>query len=188
MNKREYATVCALLGALWPQHKWSVETIKAGERILLDLPADDVLAAVEMLAAEGERFAPNPGQVRKTAVEMATIAAGSDMPDADEALGEVYEAIARVGHYGTPEWSHEAIGATVDALGGWQEAVCHHENTEAFRAHFLKLYASAVTRRRRQQVAPESVRQLIATGLDLRLGRGDEDPPTGLSLVEGTPE
>lgn len=187
MTKTEYTQLVALVTGLWPNNRWEVATIRAGERLLLDLPAADVLAAVEMLAAEGERFAPNPGQIRKAAVEMATIAAGSDMPDADDALSEVYEAIARVGYYRTPTWSHEAIGAAVDAFGGWQ-AVCLDENPEAFRAHFMKLYASAVTRRRRQEVAPESVRQLIATGLDLRLGRGDEDPPTGLSLVEGTPE
>lgn len=169
MTKTEYAKTVALITGLWPNNRWEVATIRAGERILLDLRAEEVLAAVEQLAADGERYAPNPGQVRKAAVELAARASG-DCHEADEALAEVFAAVARIGYYRRPEWSHPAIASTVEALGGWQ-AVCLDENPEAFRAHFLRLYGVAATRVARERVAPDSVRELVTAGLDLSLKR-----------------
>lgn len=169
MTRDEYASICGLIGGLWPSNKWGMETIVAGERLLLDLPVDAALAAVEQLAADGERYAPNPGQVRKAAVELAARASG-DCHEADEALAEVFAAVARIGYYRRPEWSHPAIASTVEALGGWQ-AVCLDENPEAFRAHFLRLYGVAATRVARERVAPDSVRELVTAGLDLSLKR-----------------
>lgn len=165
MKKDEYAYVAAELNALWPSSKWEVATIKAGEHLLLDLPAQAVLAAVRQLAAEGERFAPNPGQVRRRAVELTAPA----IPSADEALAEVYEQMAKVGSYGTPEWSHPAIKAAVDAMGGWW-GLCRSEDTMADRAHFLKIYGSVEHRHQNEQLVAPTVTELLK-GLDLRLDR-----------------
>ena len=180
MTKSEYAKAVSLVTGLWPNNRWETATIRAGERLLLDLPGAHVLAAVEMLAAEGERYAPNPGQIRRKAIEVASRVRADDLPDADAALDEVYATIAKVGYYRSPVWSHPAIASTIDALGGWQ-AVCLDENPEAFRAHFLRLYATASARVAREQVAPESVRQLVTAGLDLSLGRSEEGAGHGVA-------
>lgn len=172
MNKTEYAKIVAHVTGLWPNNRWEMGTIRAGESLLLDLDARWTHAAVELLAAEGERFAPNPGQIRKASLELAGRENGSGLPDPDAALEEVYKAISHVGYYRSPEWSHDAIGAAVDAFGGWQ-AVCLADNPEAFRAHFMRLYASCAGRRRREQLAPASVKELVTAGLNLSLERAE---------------
>lgn len=164
MTKTEYAEVAAELAALWPGSKWEVATMRAGEALLLDLDARSALAAVRTLAAQGERFAPNPGQVRKAAIEF-----GSPVPSADEALSEVYRTISRVGHLGKPQWSHPAIGDAVAALGGWR-ALCASEEPMADRAHFLRIYGTVERRHTTAALLPPSVAALLA-GVDLSAAR-----------------
>lgn len=164
MTEREYTGVITLVSALWLNSAWTADTAKAAESLLLDLDAGLVLAAVEALAAEGREFAPPPGVVRLRATTLAHPA----LPELDQALKEVADAVSSVGIYRTPEFSHPAIQAAVDAIT-WQE-VCNSTNPEAFRAHFLRLYGTTGERAKREAASPESVRELVA-GLDLRLDR-----------------
>lgn len=170
MTRTEYALVAAELNALWPASRWEVGTLKAGESLLLDLEPGPALAAVRALAAEGERFAPNPGQLRRKALELA----GPRVPSADQALAEVHATIARIGHLGTPAWSHPAIGDTVAALGGWS-ALCGSTEPMADRAHFLRIYGTVERRYDSEMVMPPSVSALVA-GVDLSLQRAIAGP------------
>ncbi len=165
MTKTEYARIAAELNCLWPSSRWDVGTMRAGETQLLDLEPGQVMAAVQSMASEGERFAPGPGQVRKRALEMV----GSQVPSADEALAEVYRQIAAVGYLGLPEWSHPAIGDTVAAMGGWL-ALCASEDHMADRAHFLRLYGTVERRHATAALMPPGVAALLV-GLDLSAQR-----------------
>lgn len=164
MTEREYTLVIARISALWLNSAWTADTAEAAESLLLDLDAGLVLAAVDALAAEGREFAPPPGVVRLRATTLAHPA----LPDLDQALEEVRAAVAHFGIYRTPEFSHPAIEAAVNAIG-WDE-VCNSTNPEAFRAHFLRLYGTVGERAKREAASPESVRELVA-GLDLRADR-----------------
>ncbi len=157
MTKTEYARIAVELNSLWPSSKWDVGTMRAGEKQLLDLDPGQVMAAVETLAAEGERFAPGPGQVRKRALEMV----GEQVPSADEALSEVYRQIASSGYLRVPEWTHPAIGDTVAAMGGWT-ALCASEDAMADRAHFLRLYGTVTRRHETTALMPPCVLELLA--------------------------
>lgn len=165
MGEAEYTRICAEMASLWPGSPWTVATIRAGKAFLLDLAPESAMAAVHSIHADGERFAPSPGQVRKRAVELV----GGYPPSADQALAEVHHQMARVGSYGTPVWSHVAVGAAVEAMGGWM-ALCRSEDTMADRAHFLKIYGSAQARHERQAVMPPAVAAL-AQRLDLSAQR-----------------
>jgi hypothetical protein len=165
VNEREYAVVTARVAQFWPHSAWPVATCHGAESLLLDLPARVVVAAVEQLAVEGREFAPPPGLVR----QRACVLLADPMPDADRALAEVNAAVRNPGAYGHPVWSHPAVGATVDAMGGWQ-AVCASENPDAFRAHFLKIYGTVAVRETARVAMPDSVRQVMGE-LDLRADR-----------------
>lgn len=161
MTDTQYLAVAGLVNALWPNASWARATMEAGTYILADLEFDATVAAVRQMAAEGREFAPNPGQVRAATVEFTGAATSEGVPSQDRALAEVYEQIRRVGSYGTPEWSHPAIADAVKALGGWM-AACMDENPEAYRAHFLRVYASVAQRRVRQAVMPPSVAEALS--------------------------
>lgn len=144
--------------------------MRAGESLLLDLDPAVVLGAVRALAAEGERFAPNPGQVRRKAVELGS----PPVPTADQALAELNTLMSRVGHMGRPEFSHPAIADTVLAMGGWYQ-LCVSEAGVADRAHFLKLYGTVEARHTQAALLPPSVAALLS-GIDLSAQRA---LPTG---------
>lgn len=178
MKKDEYARISAELNLLWPSSKWEVGTIRAGENLLLDLDPEPVMAAVRALAAEGERFAPNPGQLRRRAIELV----GPRIPSPDQALAEVYQQISAIGSYGTPTWSHPAIGAGVDALGGWRY-LCASEEPMADRAHFLKVYGNIETRYTAESLMPPSVAELLSNQVNLSAGRVLELEPVPAAQV-----
>jgi hypothetical protein len=163
MTGNEYAVVVSMVSACWPSAAWPRATIAAGQRQLLDLDFETTKAAIDDLA--GREFAPNAGQIRKRALELG----GASVIPAADALAEMFEQIRRTGYIGTPVWSSPAIGATVDALGGWG-AVCASENVEALRAHFLRVYEPMADRAQHIEIMPPSVKELL-NGLDLRASR-----------------
>ena len=169
MTRAEWTTIAAKVNLLWPNARWTAPTIRAGEDLVLDLEPEYVMGAVQSLATEGKEFPPSVGQLRKRSIELSEAANGLTPPDPDTALREVYDTIARFGSYRTPEFSHAAIYATVEAMGGWQ-AVCMDENPEAFRAHFMRLYGTCRARTERESLMPPAVRELLA-GLNLRADR-----------------
>ncbi len=164
MTETEYAEVCMEIATLWPASKWEVGTMRAGEALILDLDQHTAIAAVRVLAAEGERFSPNPGQVRRRAVELA-----DPVPSVDEALAEVEIWKGRINSGRTPEWSHPAIGDAVAALGGIRY-LGMSDNPTADRAHFIKVYGTCERRHATTALMPPSVAALLV-GLDLSAQR-----------------
>jgi hypothetical protein len=155
----------AMIVAAWPHYKPLPETFTLGKRLLEPMDARAVAAAIEQFSLEGREFAPPLGLVAKRAHEILARLEHSHVPDAQEAITEVYDRIARVGSYQTPTWSHPAIGATIAALGGW-EATCLDDNPEAFRAHFMRLYELMRARTERESLVSPSMRELMDTAVE----------------------
>lgn len=162
MSRDELRQCFAMIVAAWPHFKPLPETFKLGERLLAPMDGRAVAAAIEQFSLEGREFAPPLGLVARRAHELCAEANGTKVPDAHQAMTEVYDRISRVGFYGTPMWSHPAIGATIEALGGW-EATCTDDNPEAYRAHFIRLYETMKGRVEREALEAPSLRELRAS-------------------------
>lgn len=161
MTRTELDQCYDAMVALWPHFKPVPGTFAMADRLLAPLDARAVAASIEQFSLEGREFAPPLGLVARRAHELTARARGESVPDAQQALGEVQDRIRRVGVYGTPEWSHPAVEATVDAMGGWL-AVCRSDNPEAFRAHFLRLYDVMRARVERESLVSPSLNELMA--------------------------
>jgi len=100
-----------------------------------DVPAEDLFRAAAEHARES-RFWPAPSELRSRAIRP------DNMPSAEEAWLEVKEKIRRVGYYGEPVFSHDAVADAVAAMG-WQD-LCSMEvgDQAAERAHFFRVYGS----------------------------------------------
>lgn len=123
--------------------------------VLGDLDPNDIRGA---MASWTEHWPPTPNQLRQaTQLLVRRMSGENTAPDADQAFAEVLRAVSAHGYTSMPEWSHPAIGATVEALGGWVNGICFSENEPALRAHFLKLYESASARINRQDDTPVPV-------------------------------
>lgn len=161
MDRPEIIQAMALISTFWPH--WKLPTareeasvmVDAWGRLLGDLEASTVTAAIEAYATTGADFAPGPGVLRKRAIELVS----PPVPDGDAAWGEVVDQIARVGYIGRPTFSHPAIEAVVQSFG-WV-TLCQSETQMADRAHFLRVYDEVRTRTTFQVTAPPSVLALL---------------------------
>lgn len=160
MNSNQLDQCFAAIVAAWPHFKPLPETFALGERLLGPMDPRAVAAAIEQMSLEGREFAPPLGLVARRAHEIMAEITGERVPDADQALAEVFEKISRVGIYQTPSWSHPAIGSTIEALGGWEET-CLDDNREAYRAHFMRLYDRMRARVEREALIAPSMRELL---------------------------
>lgn len=174
MQRDELVEVIGLVAALWPAWKLPTDAaeqdvvVGVWDRLVGDLDQRVVVAAVESIAADGDRFAPQPGQVRRRAVSLSCV---SSLPDVDEAWGEVVRKVGEVGRYRVPSWSHPAIKTAVDALD-WCR-ICSSTDLMVDRAHFLKFYGKAHDRAEFARVMPPSVLALTAPLADrLALNEG----------------
>lgn len=162
MTRSEVIHIMKFLSAYWPNFRLPStgpdmdDFLDAWMRLLGDLEHGPVFAAAEAYGSEGKEFAPNPGMLRRRAIEMTDT---SGIPSADDAWGEVVEAFARVGSYRTPTFSHPAIDAVVHSMG-WK-TLCLSEDQMADRAHFMRFYAEARERARFIRTATPAVRELI---------------------------
>lgn len=162
MNRPEVMLLLAVVSERWPN--WPMPTsddrmrarVMAWEDVVSDLALAECRAA---LAAMGARdFAPDPGHIRATVLELR----GTGAPDLDAAMREIFDAISAHGWTEVPEFSHPAIGAAVRAVGGWLE-VCRSDNPEALRAHLGKMYGSASTRMDQQEALPPAVAAILGS-------------------------
>lgn len=168
MKKTEVVKLITVTATLWPTFRGpqtddemdlAVETWRA---VLDDVPPDLAVAAVHALATSGREFAPPVGVIRQKAVQLVAAAIGQMAPSVDEAWAEVRQKASELGYMNGPpaEWSHRAVDDAVAAIG-WRE-ICHSTNPEALRAHFMKLYGSAVDRAAEQRDMPAAVRETAA--------------------------
>lgn len=89
MTDREWARVTALILTNWPNSTPPEAALEKWRRDLADLPAAQVEAGVEALAADGREFCPNGFQIRAKVTELAL-----DAPDWQEAahlLGSIFD-------------------------------------------------------------------------------------------------
>jgi len=180
MDRREMIKVLSLLSFDWPNF-----TVPNGDqgalvdawlRLLGDLDASVVLAAVESLANENREFAPPPGVISKRARELSA----PSIPDIDESLAEVLENVRAIGSNAYTlgqnslklRWSHPAIEDAVAAFS-WQ-AICESENPDVLRGQWARFYGAARARYEREQAMPNSVKELLSM-INLRADRTLEE-------------
>jgi hypothetical protein len=172
----EVTRLVARVGSLWPN--WKMPASDAAMAVLVDewsamledVSAHAATVTVRRAALAGEAFPPPVGRI---VVEAKAGADAGGPPDGDAAWAEVRSAIARHGWVEPPDyrgdrfgvrqwtWTHPAIGAAVEALGGWPY-VCESTNEVADRAHFLRLYGEARARHRVDVALPPTTRALAA--------------------------
>lgn len=167
MTPKELATCVQMLGAYWPHasKEWTPEVIESWEMLLGDLDAKAVAATIGAIAAEGDRFPPPPGLLRRRTLELV-----SDFPSPDDAWAEVLHWIGRLGrsrgqvrdaqgHIAQCEWSHPVIGRVVENMG-WAK-LCDSDNQVTDRAHFIRFYAAAVEHERTAAHMPPFAKNLL---------------------------
>lgn len=148
MTHTEWLAVCATISRLWPHAPMPPEAADAWYPLLADLDGDQVAAAVQRFAVDGDqRFPPSVGAIRELAEP-----AGRDW---HEALGDLRKLAARHGAYdGKPPIDDPALDAVADSYG-WQ-GLCSIDVTDpAARAQFRDAYQAAqhTQRRRRREQA-----------------------------------
>lgn len=161
---------------------------------MIDLPVEVVALAILNFRDSGKPFIPSIPELRSASTELLP---GKKMPDADAGWGEVIEQIRKVGAYagtenwsapknedGTahvmrPTWSHPVVAQVVAGMGDWKE-LCQSTNPMADRAHFIKLYADAVQRNRREQNMTPAAKALQEAIAGLAVGQGGDDDPTAI--------
>ena len=136
MNKREAASLVAILAAAFPQRPVAKETVAIYADALADLEYDTTLEAIRGLVLT-EDFMPTIASIRKRVGR----ANGMLAPTPIKAWGEVSGQAERVGRGGIPEWSHESIAEAVRSIGWWN--LCQSSNPETLRSQFLRLYEDA---------------------------------------------
>ena len=157
MERKQFAAIMAMLSATYPRTQLQPETANIYYTVLQDLDTDLLKAAVLEIIATSKWF-PAASEIRAAAFELVEQAEG--VPDAYQAWTQVLSEIGRVGRSGRPEWTHEAVGATVKAIGGWGY-LCMSENMVADRARFVEAYGMTVKRER------ETMRMLPAVRAEI---------------------
>ena len=131
----------------------SKEQMKFWFEMLKDL--DYVLAetAVKKLISTST-YSPTIADIRKAASETK-----QELPDAAEAWGEVTKAIQKYGSYRQDDAMNSMSETTRKVVNsiGWRE-LCYSENQMADRAHFIKLYNTAIDRIEKDRVLPPDVK------------------------------
>ena len=137
MNRKETATICAVLASAFPALTMSAETVEMWHAMLGDLEYGLVLRAVQDWVLTEERYPTIAGIRRQCGGLFGALA-----PSPSEAWAEVQEVAERYGIYQSesrPRWSHDLIRQTVRTIGYWH--ICQTDNVVATRAQFTKMYA-----------------------------------------------
>lgn len=84
MTASEWMDIAATIRDRWPHATLPTETLSRWGQDLVDLPADHVGAAIEVLYREGREYAPHAGLIRHKLAELML-----DVPDWGEALRQL---------------------------------------------------------------------------------------------------
>lgn len=144
-TRDEVKAVIAYMRGAFPNYHpdldGGVNAVDVMSDLLGDLPSDTLLVAVKSCCAQaGRQFAPSAGEIRGEAVRLHAKASG--VPSASDAWGEVVAQMRLTGSYRRPTFTHPLVEKIVERFG-WR-TLCQSDNTIADRAHFLKLYESAL--------------------------------------------
>ena len=136
--KSPHYQVLKALAAAFPHNKITPETIVTYAIFLADVGIEELRRAASYCMANSDFF-PTMHALRE-AVQQSDLEHRA--PAAGDAFAEVKRAVAAIGYYRVPEWSHPMIGRAIDAMGGWQ-AFCLSEDPEGvIRGQFVKIYES----------------------------------------------
>jgi len=149
VTPREVRNLIAAVVHAWPTVPYRNDEpgplIVTWHAILADVEYAEAEAVVIAHARQGEPFPPAPGVIARAVLDARDRQAGVDAPDVDAAWREVQDGVRSRGlAAGPPDWSHPAVAAAVSSLG-WRD-LCLSTNPDVTRAHFLRLYESAVRR------------------------------------------
>jgi hypothetical protein len=156
MTREEAIKILAILSAAYPNFSLPKATGELYIKMLTDIPAKLGEAAALAHIAESQYY-PTVAELRTKALKFATQDA---LPQSGEAWGEVVREIKRVGSYGTPQFSHDAIKKAVDAVG-WKN-ICLSTDPGVERAHFMRIYEQLRAREEEQALIPAKVKELMA--------------------------
>jgi hypothetical protein len=175
VTEKEVRQLVAMLIGAFPHTKANEFTVKAYERMLVDLDVKLAAATVEHLMAT-RTFMPTIAEVRSTCAEMqhGPVAAGG------EAWGQVLHAIGRYGYYRVPgqdfTFADPVVARCVEAMG-WRN-LCSSENQVADRARFTELYDKLAKQERVDVVA--GALPAVRAARELRERTGDAKPIAAL--------
>lgn len=165
MTPEDSARLITRLAVTWPNYKMPTDpdllalTVEVWCDELDGIAAPEAVQAVKSLSAEGGKFAPAVGEIRKRALELRQQVTGSGgVPSGADAWAEVLQLIQRRGHIRPPEaehCSHPAIFKAVETFG-WMN-LCLSENQMADRAHFIRFYEDIASRFRDHMAGPAQV-------------------------------
>lgn len=160
-TREEIQRVLAMLVASFPMWAKDVDdpvleqTLRVYERILTDLPAIALEAAVLQHIADS-RFFPTAGELRQKTMSLL----GPRRPSAMEAWGEVKRAFARYGRYQGPIFENQIAARVVESMG-WL-SLCDSGNEAADRARFIQAYETFCRREQEDALLLPEVRELLA--------------------------
>jgi hypothetical protein len=148
MTPEEWEDISALMAVNWPHAVPPPEAFEKWGYDLQDEPGEEVLAAVEAIYRDGERFPPNGGQILVKLAELRR-----PEPNSEEAAALIIRAAGRFGAAnweGAREWLPESAALAAERFG-WRE-ICHWENSEGtLRAQLRKIYEGVSERRRQSE-------------------------------------
>jgi hypothetical protein len=145
-------------------------------------PAELAVRKLEATAT----FLPRIAEVRQAILDVTHPA--PEIPDADEAWGEVLEEIRRVGWMGTPMLS-PLVRETVRNLAPDWQAVCAG-NPDFLRPNFLRLYETCLKRQQRERnllALPADVREALTPPLPIPRAALEPPPPREPAELVGAP-
>lgn len=166
MDKRETATILALLSSAYPYAKVTKETAVMFHEVWKDLGFVECQKAVMAIVRTSEMF-PSAAKVLKEVLDQRGVLS---MSSAD-AWGLVQAQVSQVGMYGRPNFAEGALTEAVTAIG-WRE-ICHSNNQGVLRAHFMKMYDSMAQRHDRQVLLSSALTRGNAT-LSIEAGEAIE--------------
>ena len=139
MTRQEIYALVALASSSYPsmQARDPRPIVEAWALMLADINPVVAKAAIIKICRESQFF-PSVAQV--VAASNALDPRGEKLPTAAEAWEEVMRLIVNYGPYRAPVYSCDLVCRAVRSIGWLQ--LCTGENTEADRAHFLKIYES----------------------------------------------
>lgn len=135
---------------LWPRTFIAPTTEEAfvvTRAVWMDMLGDlDVEVIRSAMVMWSDHWPPTPHELRAAALDQRNREAGiSAAPSPDEAWLEF-----KTGYRLDDDWSHPAVAATARSLGCKAFGNSPEADEMAWRAHFIKLYASAVQSHRRE--------------------------------------
>jgi len=169
MTRQETLALVAMASSSYPamQARDPRPIVEAWTLMLSDLDVIVAKAAIIKVCRESQFF-PSVAQVVAAANELDP--RNEKLPTAAEAWEEVGRLIQEIGPYRAPKYSCDTVKRAAQSIG-WPQ-LCRGENPEADRAHFLRLYESMRSRRRKNQ-ENEKVLALSGMGAVIRALAGN---------------